>query len=407
MYELSNIIDVLDPTSGEAVLNVTEQWLGTYIKTAHRDDLATLTLWAVATHLANETWTSPRLLLDSPAPGSGKTTTLDHLQRLTYKAVQAASLSSPSLLARLLEKEPRTVLVDEVDRTLDPKNEGSKELLAVLNSGYRRGASRPVLVQRKDENGVTEWQPVEMSTYGPVALAGNSPNLPDDTRSRCITVLLLPDLDGTVADSDWQHIEEDALALQAHITAWADLVRGQVEADQINYTNETYTDPATDEQRTLAGLRGRNRERWAPLLKVARAAGGEWPDRAKRLILNDLDQQSDDREAGLTRVPRHVQLLRDIATGWPTDDTTGAPQPFTPTADLLRRISWQAPDYWGSTADRGELTAQGLGRMLAHKFSIRSQRVTTGDRERGYYLTDFYQAFSSFGVNQPGANSSG
>lgn len=54
-----------------------------------------------------------------------------------------------------------------------------------------------------------------MSTYGPVALAGNSPNLPDDTRSRCITVLLLPDLDGTVADSDWQHIEEDALALQA------------------------------------------------------------------------------------------------------------------------------------------------------------------------------------------------
>ncbi|MGS1092661.1 DUF3631 domain-containing protein [Corynebacterium sanguinis] len=143
-----------------------------------------------------------------------------------------------------------------------------------------------------------------------------------------------------------------------------------------------------------------------PLLKVARAAGGDWPDRAKHLILNDLDQQNDDREAGLTRVPRHVQLLRDIAAGWPTD-TNGTPQSFTPTADLLRRIGWQAPDYWGSTADRGELTAQGLGRMLAHKFSIRSQRVTTGDRERGYYLTDFDQAFSSFGVKQPGANSSG
>lgn len=405
MHELTNIIDALDPTDGEGVLNIVEQWLGTYVKTAHHDDLATLTLWCVATHLANETWTSPRLLLDSPSPGSGKTTTLDHLQRLCFRSVQAASLSSPSLLARLLEREPRTILVDEVDRTLDPKAEGSRELLAILNSGYRKGASRPVLVQKKDESGVTEWQAVEMSTYGPVALAGNSPNLPDDTRSRCITVLLLPDLEGTVEDSDWQHIEDDAHALHDAIEAWTESVKDTVKDDRIDYTTETYIDPTTGEHRTLEALRGRNRERYAPLLKVARAAGGEWPNRAKRLILNDLDQQADDREAGLNRVPRHVQLLRDIAEAWPTEPD-GQPQPHVPTNDLLRLLGFHNRDYWGTSAERGPLKPQGLGRMLSSKYSIRSSRISTGDRERGYYYSDFTQAFNAFAINRPGANPS-
>lgn len=397
MHDLGNLIDSVDPSDGEAVLNTTELWLGTFIRTAHKDDLATLTLWAVATHLANETWTSPRLLLDSPAPGSGKTTTLDHLQRLCFRSVQAASLSSPSLLARLLEREPRTILVDEVDRTLDPKTDGSPELLAVLNSGYRRGASRPVLLQRKGEDGVTEWQPVEMSTYGPVALAGNSPNLPDDTRSRCITVLLLPDYDGTVEDSDWQFIEEDAQALHDVIAAWASTVRDAVATDRVDYQSESFTDPTTGEDRTLSGLRGRNRERWAPLLKVARAAGGDWPSRVMRLIFSDLDQQAEDREAGLARVPRHVQLLKDIATVWPMDNND-ARQPFTATSDLLRHLAWVNPDYWGNAAERGELKAQGLGRILAHKFSIRSNRASTGERERGYYYSDFLPAFKAFNV---------
>jgi hypothetical protein len=47
-----------------------------------------------------------------------------------------------------------------------------------------------------------------MSTYAPVAMAGNSPRLPDDTRSRAIRIPLLPDLDGTVEESDWEHIED-------------------------------------------------------------------------------------------------------------------------------------------------------------------------------------------------------
>lgn len=366
-------------TTGSHLLDKVTEWLGTYIRTANTGDLHTLTLWAVHTHLVTETYTTPRLLLDSPAPGAGKTTTLDHLQRLCHHPVQAASLSSPSLLARLLQHGPRTILVDEADRTLNPKNDGVGELLAVLNSGYRRGASRPVLVPDKEEG----WKEREMPTFGPVTMAGNSPNLPDDTRSRCIRVLLLPDYEGTVSDSDWQYIEDDAALLREQIEAWADEVRGAVRDNRPTYPE---------------GLTGRNRERWAPLYKVALAAGGAWPDYCRNLIDADLADMQADREAGLARVPRHVQLLWDIAAVWPDGET------FFPTGELLDAVQRRQPGMWGAASPYGALTPQGMGRVLVTHFGIRASRLT-GSRSRGgrgYYLHVFVSAMSSFGIPVPG-----
>jgi hypothetical protein len=149
-------------------------------------------------HVAVQCYTSPRLLLDSPVPASGKTTTLEHLQRLCAAPLQAASLSSAALLARVLAKEIRTILIDEADRNLDPKRPGVEDLLAVINAGYKRGATRPVLVPAKGGG----WDADEMPTFAPIALASNSPQLPSDTQSRTIRVLLLPDLEEKVVSGD-------------------------------------------------------------------------------------------------------------------------------------------------------------------------------------------------------------
>lgn len=362
--------------TGADVLDTVEHWLSTYIRTAQDADLYVLTLWAAHTHLCAETYTSPRLLLDSPAPGAGKTTTLDHLQRLCHKPVQAASLSSPSLLARLLQHGPRTILVDEADRTLSPKMDGVGELLAVLNSGYRRGASRPVLVPSKEEG----WVEKEMPTFGPVAMAGNSPDLPDDTRSRCIRVLLLPDYNGDAADSDWQFIEDDAGLIHEQIVSWADDVRDEIATLRPEYP---------------AGLRGRNRERWSPLLKIATVAGGPWPSRCLDLIAADLDDQDADREAGIERMPRHVQLLRDIAEVWPADED------FMHTPRMVDALHNYRPDWWGALNQYGKLTAQGMGRMLSSHYNVRADRLTkdTGQGRRGYYLQSFLSSWRSFGVS--------
>ena len=364
---------------GHELLLDVQQWLGRYIKTAQPSDLILLVLWAVHTHLCSETYTTPRLLLDSPAPGSGKTTVLDHMQRLCFAPVQAASLSSPSLLARLLEKQPRTILVDEADRTLNPRAEGVAELLAVLNSGYRFGASRPVLVPDRDGG----WVANEMSTFGPVAMAGNAPNLPPDTRSRCIRVLLMPDTAGTVQDSDWQLIDTDARQLGSRIAAWAEQVGPSVRENRPDYPE---------------GLRGRNRERWAPLLKVAIAAGGYWATECRNLIKADLEEQKLDQEDGLMHRARHVLLLQDIAAVWPDDLADN--QVFA-SVHLLSALKAAQPGRWGHMSEHGELTVQGLGRMLVNHYNIRASRENTGDRARGYRRAAFATAWAALGIAPP------
>jgi Protein of unknown function (DUF3631) len=217
------------------------------------------------------------------------------LNHLCLAPVQMGSLSSPALLTRMLDRGIRTVLIDEVDRNLDPKREGMGDLLAVLNSGYKRGATRPVLVG-------ANWEVREMPTFAPVAMAGISPHLPDDTRSRTIRVVLLPDLDGTVEPSDWEDIDADAAALAGDLSTWADEAR-----DGLRDARPVLPPECT----------GRARERWSPLARVAHAAGGRWPELAADLIGRDLEDVRMDREDWMTTQAPSVVLLRDLARLWP------------------------------------------------------------------------------------------
>ena len=60
--------------TGESILDRLMEWFGRFIGVSDIADLMLLTLWTVSTHLAEELYTTPRLLLDSTMPGSGKTT---------------------------------------------------------------------------------------------------------------------------------------------------------------------------------------------------------------------------------------------------------------------------------------------------------------------------------------------
>lgn len=362
------------------VLDRVRKWFGRFVLTVHDADLDVLTLWAAHTHLAVETYTTPRLVIDSPIPGAGKTTVLDHLSRLCLRPVQAASLSSPAMLARLLDRELRTILIDEVDRNLNPKRDGVEDLIAVLNAGYKRGATRPVLVPTKDG-----WDVREMPTFAPVAMAGNAPNLPEDTRSRTIRVLLLPDLEGRVEASDWEEIEIDAADLGAALAEWAEMVREAV---------RTIRPPMPD------GCIGRSKERWAPLRRVAEVAGGRWPETADALIHRDLHEAAMDREDGMVTTPPAVALLRDIYEVWtPTVD-------FIPTSRLVPDLIAHNPRMWGAESPYGKaLTFQRLGRMLAQGFKVNSSRQ--GDGPRGYYRQSIAPVWRRMGVLPPGDEPTG
>lgn len=358
--------------SFERVLTDVRAWLARFVCVMDDLDLDLLTLWAAHTHLAFETYSTPRLVLDSSMPGSGKTTVLEHLSRLCMYPIQAASLSSPALLTRMLNKSMRTILIDEVDRSLDPKKPGVEDLIAVLNSGYKRGATRPVLVPGKGG----EWEVSEMTTFSPVAMAGNAPNLPDDTRSRCIRVLLMPDLEGRVESSDWEEIEEEAQELGARLIEAAEEVREFVRTVR----------PELPE-----GCIGRIKERWNPIKRVATAGSPQWASIADELIRRDIAEAEMDKEDGINHLPPAVILLRDIHTVWDPADA------FTPSSVLITRLIQHNPAMWGHMSSYGkELNAQRLGRMLVTAFKLHSARQ--GDSRRGYFRNSLENVWRRMGM---------
>lgn len=363
----------------DALLDDMQKWFSRFIAMPDPDDYKLLVLWTISTHLASELYTTPRLQIDSTMPGSGKTTVLEHLAHLCWSPVQAASISSPALLVRLLEHGVRTLLIDEVDRSLNPKKPGVEDLIGIINSGYKRGATRPVLVPVKGGG----WEVREMPTFCPVAMAGNSPHLPDDTKSRSIRILLMPDLDGVVEDSDWEHIEPDALALHTRIVAFAD----------------THRDTAARDVDLPQGCLGRAKEKWRPLKRVAVAAGGHWPALADQLIMRGLAEDDHERDAGLRTLPPGMVLMTDLHHIWPDTDE------LIPTKDLVAMLVGHNPEYWGANSGYGKaLTETRFGRLVTQASKVTSQRPG-GRGPRGYKKGQFSQVWHRLGIgrSEPGA----
>lgn len=364
-----------EPINGNELLDEIRAWLARFIITTTEGDIDLLTLWTAHTHLVIETHTTPRLQIDSPVPESGKTTCLEHLQRLSLRPVTMATIGSPALLTRMLNVEQRTILIDEADRSLNPEKEGIADLLAVLNSGYKNGATRPVLVPGQGG----QWAVAEMPTYAAVCIAGNQPSLPDDTRSRIIRVLLLPDSDGTAEESDWELIEDEALGLRGQLEAWADEVREQVRTKR----------PELPE-----GITGRFREKWAPLKRVAIAAGGQWPAAVDGMAKQDKAEHEMDVEDGAVTTRAHITLLTHIWELWP-DGTK-----FLATTELIDMLVISHPSMWGDENQFGkQLTPQRLGRMLAKSFKIHSGREDPHRGNRGYFRSSFAKAWRQLRVD--------
>lgn len=356
-------------TDLNSILNRLRGWLARFVVVTDDRDLDTLALWAAHTWALDLTATTPRLLIDSTTHGSGKTTLMEHLNAMCKKPLLAASLGSPALLTRLVAEEPRTILVDEVDRVLDPKREGVGELMAVINAGYKRGSTRPVLVPSGGD-----WVPREFPTYAPVAMAGNAPRLPEDTRSRCIRVLLMPDFSGQAEDTDWEELDAEATELRDHLASVVEQARELIAVK-----------PPLPE-----GCRGRMAEKWRPLARVAHAAGPEWAERVGDAARHDMEEAEQDREDGMTTDRPAVVLLKHLAELWPEDKT------FETTRHLIDDLVMSHPETWGVASSYGkELTAQRMGRLLSQGFKIHADKL---NGVRGYKRAALLTAWTRFGL---------
>jgi hypothetical protein len=375
--EVSNVAEVAEVSGvGNCMYEILRQYVG-----ASRDDLTLIILWVLHTRVFTQLATTPRLLISSILPGAGKSTVLDWIGHLAGNSTNMSAVSSAALLARLADTG-KTLLIDEADRSLRKDNPLTADFLAIVNSGYKKGGTRPTLEPVKGGG----WEPAELKTWCPVAFAGNNPDLPDDTRSRCVSVFLYPSDD--MLDTDWELLEQDprykmALSL---IDAWAG-------------SAQVGTRPTLDSR-----IRGRMKEKWLPLARVAQTlddlhddgATFSWLHTVQRLALTDLDQQVEDAEMGLVNASPHVAILKDIARlwaqSWPDDE-------YKASSELCNALALADSDKWGAGSSFGKpITPKRLATMLK-KTGVDATRLPDHSK-RGYAFTAFKRAWESMHVWQ-------
>lgn len=237
----------------------------------------------------------PRLAFLSPEPGSGKTRALEIIQTLTPRPLITTDVS-PSALFRSISDEAAgrpTILFDEIDAIFGPKAAGNEDLRSLINSGYRRtgGILRSV---REGEN----HRVVKFPVYAALATAGLG-DLPDTIMSRAVVIRMRRRAPNETVEGFRQRIHEpQGHALRDRLAAWADTTREQI-------------DGAWPEMPD--GITDRPADVWEPLIAVADAAGGHWPERARAacLALVNASKANDKGSLGI----RLLADLRDAFDG--------------------------------------------------------------------------------------------
>jgi hypothetical protein len=140
------------------------------------------------------------------------------------------------------------------------------------------------------------------------------------------------------------------------------------------------------------GIKGRFREKWSPLKRVAAAAGGSWPELVDQMALRDLAEAELDREDGLINQKPGVLLLHHIYEVWPEGVS------FVASNDLTVRLIREHPQVWSADSPFAkDLTPKRMALMLVKSYGIHShQPVKTG--LRGYSREMFVLPWRRMGV---------
>jgi putative DNA primase/helicase len=321
-------------------------------------------LWCVQTYLLFCFLISPRLAIRSPVMRCGKTTLLDVIARLVYRPLSAANVTAAAVF-RVVEAYRATLLIDEADTFL----QGNEELRGVVNSGHRRGGT--VVRTVGDDH-----EPRAFSTYGACAIALIG-KLPATLHDRSAPVVDLQRRLRTEKVESFRLDRTQALDdLASKAARWA-----LDNAEKINSTDPKLPD----------GLFNRDADNWRPLLAIADAAGGQWPDRARKAAA--LCCQIDTDEVGQTEA-----LLADIREAF-NETMMGETKAATEisSADLVRRLVEMEGRPWAEVGkSRKPLTQNQLARLLK-KVGIGPIDVgQKTNRLKGYKRERFANAFERY-----------
>ncbi len=352
------------PEVGYELLNELRNFIRRFCVFPDEQALTAVTLWAAHAHMIENFYTTPRLALLSPDPQSGKTRVLEVLDLLVPESMFSLN-ASPAAIFRCLDQGQITLLFDEVDSIWSGKgrDDNHEDLRSLLNAGYKRGATIPRCVGPKHEV-------KHFTVYCAVALAGIG-ELPDTIMSRSIVIKMRRRAPDEVIEQFRIRTEVPVgNRLRQRIANWAACVG----------TN-------TDWPEMPESVVDRNAELWEPLLIVADAAGGAWPETA-RTACTALIKSAEDR-----RVSLGIRLLGDLRTIFKKARALSSAYILDALTSAHMGLDDDAP--WADL--RGNpINARKLASLLK-PYGIKSKKVSVdGSKLQGYQREDLWDTWQRY-----------
>ncbi|MCH5672713.1 DUF3631 domain-containing protein [Streptomyces gilvus] len=357
---------------GAALLNEVEAFHRRFNVFPHEAAYVAVVLWDAHAHLLDCFESTPRLAFLSPEPGSGKSRALEIVETLVPNPMAAVDASAAALfraVAGVDGKRP-TILFDEIDTIFGPKAGENEQLRGFINAGHRR--NRPMF--RCVGDGANQTVQA-FHSYAAVAVAGLG-YLPDTIRDRSVNIRMRRRARNEKIEPYRTRIhEKEGFALRDRLATWAEQVSEQV-------MNVWPTMPE--------GVTDRPADVWEPLLAIADAAGGDWPDRAREacVVLVTASKANDKGSLG-------VRLLTDLR------DHVMVGIDRLPTVAILDRLNALDDAPWADLHGK-PLDNRRLSRMLAEYMTADTEPITSrnikaaGSVLKGYYAADLRDAWARY-----------
>jgi hypothetical protein len=238
----------------------------------HKDDSThdVIALWIVHTYAMDRWSITPRLYINAPQAGVGKSTQGKVIQFLSNNGIKSGSATPAFIFAKVSEhKGSVTVLLDEADN-IWAKGRDTADLQSLINEGYEYGAT--VGRGNSTDAGIVGNT---YEAYCPVVIIGiKNSRIPATTLDRCINIKMsLPDRANAIERFIARKYESLCISFRERIQQSALCL------------------PEYEEMEPPKGLSFRVWDIWEPLFIIAREAGGDWPERVARAAqkMNSLE----------------------------------------------------------------------------------------------------------------------
>lgn len=353
--------DDVDPLPDEGV-ELLEELLATlkkYVIFPTEHAAVATALWITVTHALPAFQCAPRLVITSPQKRCGKTRLLDVIEYTCHDALPTANASVAAVFRSIGAGHPPTIILDEADTVFGPKvKDNNEDLRALINAGHQQG--KPTL------RCVGPLQvPTKFPTFAMAAIAGIG-QMPDTITDRGINFTMARRTAGErVSPFRRRRVAPVLEALQASIAAWA--------AAHVEALTEADPEIPVDD---------RAADTWEPLIAVADAAGGHWPQWA-RAACKALDDAAGDDDEETSLGIKLLSDIRDVFAGYPGVS-------FLPSDKLTDDLHAIVESPWKSF----ELTPHSLAHKL-RPFGI-SPGHNTAKTARGYRIEHLMDVFRRY-----------